>query len=39
MRSCENYQSIKTPEDEEYEERVEACYQELLDIYADDIAE
>lgn len=39
MRSCNSYQEIKTSEDEEYEERVEACYQELLDIYADDIAE
>lgn len=39
MRSCENYQSIKTPEDEEYEDRVQGAFAELCDIYADEIAE
>lgn len=39
MRSCNSYQEIKTPEDEEYEDRVNACFKELCDRYADDIEE
>ena len=37
MRSCESYQSIKDEDYEEYKERVDACFSELCDIYADEI--
>lgn len=39
MRSVNSYQDIKTPEDEEYDDLVEACYNELCALYADEIAE
>ena len=39
MRSVNSYQDIKTPEDEGYEELVDTCFDELCDIYADEIAE
>ena len=31
MRSCNSYQDIKTPEDEEEELSIEAIYEDLLD--------
>ena len=39
MRSCNSYQEIKEPEDYEYEECVNACFEELCDMYADEIEE
>ena len=39
MRSADSYQSIKTPEDYEYDEAVNAAFNELCDEYADEIAE
>ena len=39
MRSCESYQTIRTEEDEEYEDEVEAVFENLCDYYADDISE
>ena len=39
MQSCKSYQEIKTPEDYEYDDLVDACYNELLEEYADEIAE
>jgi len=34
-----SYQDVKTPEDEEYENDVEAVFENLCDYYADDISE
>ena len=34
-----SYQDIKTPEDEEYENDVEAVFENLCDYYADEIEE
>lgn len=39
MRSCNSYQDIKTPEDMEFEARVDAIFADLCDEYADEIAE
>jgi hypothetical protein len=39
MRSAKSYQDIKTPEDYEYDEAVNAAFNELCDEYADEIAE
>lgn len=39
MRSCNSYQDIKTPEDMEYEERVDSIFNELCDEFADQIEE
>lgn len=39
MRSANSYQDIKTPEDYEYDEAVNAAFNELCDEYADEIAE
>ena len=39
MRSVNSYQDIKTEEDEEYENEVEAMFENLCDYYADEIAE
>lgn len=39
MIGLKNYQSIKTPEDCEYDEMVTACFNELCEMYADEIAE
>lgn len=39
MRSCDSYQDIKTPEDEEYENEVEAMFENLCEYYADEISE
>lgn len=39
MRSCNSYQDIKTPEDMEYEERVNSIFNELCDEFADQIEE
>ena len=39
MRSCESYQSIRTPEDEEYENEIEAMFENLCEYYADEIEE
>lgn len=39
MRSVNNYQSIRTPEDEEYENEVEAMFENLCEYYADEISE
>ena len=39
MIGLENYQSIKTPEDYEYDDLVETCFKELCEEYADEIAE
>ena len=39
MRSCESYQSIRTSEDEEYENEVEAMFENLCDCYAEEIEE
>ena len=39
MRSCNSYQDIKTPEDEEEEREIEAEFENLCDFYADEIAE
>lgn len=39
MHSVNSYQDIKTPEDEEYEDEVEAVFENLCDYYADDISE
>ena len=39
MRSCDSYQDIKTPEDEEYENEVEATFENLCEYYADEIEE
>ena len=39
MRSCDSYQDIKTPEDEEYENEVEAMFENLCEYYADEIEE
>ena len=35
MRSVENYQSIKTPDDEEVDLSIEGIYQELLENATD----
>lgn len=35
MRSAENYQSIKTPDDEEEDLSIEGIYQELLENATD----
>ena len=35
MRSAENYQSIKTPDDEEEDLNIEGIYQELLENATD----
>jgi hypothetical protein len=39
MRSCESYQSIRTPEEEGYENEVEAVFENLCDYYAEEIEE
>lgn len=39
MRSVNNYQSIRTPEDEEYEREVEIAFENLVEYYADEIEE
>ena len=39
MRSCNSYQDIKTPEDMEYEERVNSIFNELCDEFSDQIEE
>jgi len=39
MRSVNSYQDIKTEEDEEYEDEVEAMFENLCDYYADEISE
>jgi len=39
MRSVNSYQDIKTEEDEEYENDVEAVFENLCDYYADEIEE
>ena len=39
MRSCESYQSIRTPEDEDYERDVEIAFENLVEYYADDVSE
>ena len=39
MRSSESYQSIRTPEDEEYERDVEIAFENLVEYYADEIEE
>lgn len=39
MRSCNSYQDIKTPEDMEYEERVDSIFNELCDEFSDEIEE
>jgi hypothetical protein len=39
MRSSESYQSIRTPEEEEYENEVEAVFENLCDYYAEEIEE
>ena len=39
MRSCESYQDIKAPEDEEYEHDVEIAFENLVEYYADEIEE
>ena len=39
MRSVNSYQDIKTEEDEEYENDVEAVFENLCDYYADEISE
>lgn len=39
MRSCNSYQDIKTPEDMEYEERVDSIFNELCDEFSDQIEE
>ena len=39
MHSVNSYQDIKTPEDEEYEDAVQAEFENLCDYYAEEIAE
>ena len=39
MHSVNSYQDIKTPEDEEYEDAVQAEFENLCDYYADEIEE
>lgn len=39
MRGCESYQSIRTPEEEEEENEVEAVFENLCDYYAEEIEE
>ena len=39
MHSVNSYQDIKTPENEEYENEVEAMFENLCDYYADEIEE
>lgn len=39
MRSSESYQTIRTEEDEEYENEVEAMFENLCDYYAEEIEE
>jgi hypothetical protein len=39
MYSVNSYQDIRTEEDEEYEDEVEAVFENLCDYYADDISE
>jgi len=39
MRSYKDYQSIPLEEDELYERTVDACFDELCDLYADEITE
>jgi len=39
MCSVNSYQDIRTEEDEEYENDVEAVFENLCDYYADDISE
>ena len=39
MHSVNSYQSIRTPEDEEYERDVEIAFENLVDYYADEISE
>ena len=39
MHSVNSYQDIKTEEDEEYENEVEAVFEDLADYYADEIKE
>ena len=39
MHSVKSYQDIKTPEDEEYEDAVQAEFENLCDYYAEEIAE
>ena len=39
MHSANSYQDIRTPEDEEYEDAVQAEFENLYEFYADEIAE
>ena len=39
MIGLKDYQSIKTPEDYEYDDLVNSCFKELCEEYADEIAE
>lgn len=39
MHSVNSYQDIRTEEDEEYENEVEAMFENLCEYYADDISE
>lgn len=39
MHSVKSYQDIKTPEDEAYEDEVQAEFENLCNYYADEIAE
>lgn len=39
MHSVNSYQDIRTPEDEEYENEVEAMFEYFCDYYADEIEE
>ncbi len=39
MIGLKDYQSIKTPEDYEYDDLVNSCFEELCEMYADEIAE
>jgi hypothetical protein len=39
MIGLKDYQSIKTPEDYEYDELVETYFKELCEEYSDEIAE
>lgn len=39
MHSVNDYQSIRTPEDEEYERDVEIVFENLVEYYADEISE
>ena len=39
MHSVNSYQDILTPEDEDYEDAVQAEFENLCDYYAEEIAE